>query len=269
MINTFRKYSKNSRGQTPFVPPLRTPMNKTVATVIVNFKFPNRHSKVMHKVLRLLYKSLYVTIAASRQIGCPDVSNQSYRNHLKRTNCENASKYCHEIYFTVLSTSKSRVWCSSKQHPPPSIFKRLCRWDSTEVLQKMEWNLSLSNNASYSGGALLSLTAINSTQPRAGNGRPPGLWSSSSSGQSNLSAEVRIVLYSVIFLLSFVGNTLVIATLFQNRRMRTLTNVLLLNLSISDLLLAVFCMPFTLIPTLLKNFIFGKTMCVLVRYMQG
>lgn len=64
MINTFRKYSKNSRGQTPFVPPLRTPMNKTVATVIVNFKFPNRHSKVMHKVLRLLYKSLYVTIAA-------------------------------------------------------------------------------------------------------------------------------------------------------------------------------------------------------------
>ena len=86
---------------------------------------------------------------------------------------------------------------------------------------------------------------------------------------NNLSGEVRIPLYSLIFLLSVVGNTLVIVTLAQNRRMRTVTNVFLLNLSISDLLLAVFCMPFTLIPTLLRNFIFGKTMCVLIRYLQG
>ena len=81
--------------------------------------------------------------------------------------------------------------------------------------------------------------------------------------------EVRIPLYSMIFLLSVVGNTLVIVTLAQNKRMRTVTNVFLLNLSISDLLLAVFCMPFTLIPTLLQNFIFGKTMCVMIRYLQG
>lgn len=81
--------------------------------------------------------------------------------------------------------------------------------------------------------------------------------------------EVRIPLYSLIFLLSVVGNTLVIVTLAQNKRMRTVTNVFLLNLSISDMLLAVFCMPFTLIPTLLQNFIFGKTMCIMIRYLQG
>ena len=81
--------------------------------------------------------------------------------------------------------------------------------------------------------------------------------------------ELRITLYSIIFLLSVVGNTLVIVTLAQHRRMRTVTNVFLLNLSISDLLLAVFCMPFTLIPTLLRDFIFGKVMCVLIRYLQG
>ena len=80
---------------------------------------------------------------------------------------------------------------------------------------------------------------------------------------------VRISLYTVIFLLSVVGNTLVLLTLIQNRRMRTVTNVFLLNLSISDLLLAVFCMPFTLVPTLLQDFIFGATMCVLIRYVQG
>lgn len=86
---------------------------------------------------------------------------------------------------------------------------------------------------------------------------------------NQLGEVIRIILYSVIFLLSVVGNTLVILTLVQNRRMRTVTNVFLLNLSISDLLLAVFCMPFTLVPTLLQNFIFGATMCVLLRYVQG
>jgi len=84
-----------------------------------------------------------------------------------------------------------------------------------------------------------------------------------------LSGQLRIPLYSVIFVLAVVGNSLVIVTLAQNRRMRTVTNVFLLNLSVSDLLLAVFCMPFTLIPTLLKDFIFGKVICVLIRYLQG
>ena len=84
-----------------------------------------------------------------------------------------------------------------------------------------------------------------------------------------LGGQLRIPLYSVIFVLAVVGNSLVIVTLAQNRRMRTVTNVFLLNLSVSDLLLAVFCMPFTLIPTLLKDFIFGKVVCVFIRYFQG
>jgi hypothetical protein len=42
--------------------------------------------------------------------------------------------------------------------------------------------------------------------------------------------NVIIPLYTLIFFLSFIGNFLVILTLFKNRRMRTVTNVLLLNL---------------------------------------
>lgn len=80
---------------------------------------------------------------------------------------------------------------------------------------------------------------------------------------------VTLPFYSLIFILSVVGNLLVIITLIQNKRMRTVTNVFLLNLSISDLLLAVFCMPFTIIPIMLKNFIFGAAMCVLIRYLQA
>ncbi|XP_041357708.1 cholecystokinin receptor type A-like [Gigantopelta aegis] len=84
-----------------------------------------------------------------------------------------------------------------------------------------------------------------------------------------LSAEIQIALYSIIFLLSVTGNILIIVTLIQNKRMRTVTNVFLLNLAISDLLLAVFCMPFTLVPVLLQNFIFGAVMCVMIRYLQA
>lgn len=51
--------------------------------------------------------------------------------------------------------------------------------------------------------------------------------------------------------------------------MRTVTNVFLLNLAISDLLLAVFAMPFTLIPIMIRNFIFGPFMCTSIRYAQG
>ena len=80
---------------------------------------------------------------------------------------------------------------------------------------------------------------------------------------------VTIPIYSLVFVLSVVGNLLVIITLIQNKRMRTVTNVFLLNLSVSDLLLAVFCMPFTIVPVMLKNFIFGPVICVIIRYLQG
>lgn len=85
----------------------------------------------------------------------------------------------------------------------------------------------------------------------------------------DISMKTLIAIYSIIFLLAVFGNSLVILTLVQNIRMRTVTNVFLLNLAISDLLLAVFCMPFTLIPLLIRNFVFGPFICVAIRYAQG
>ncbi|XP_078413652.1 cholecystokinin receptor type A [Cetorhinus maximus] len=80
---------------------------------------------------------------------------------------------------------------------------------------------------------------------------------------------VRIFLYCLFFILSVLGNVLIIAVLLRNKRLRTVTNSFLLSLATSDLMLCLFCMPFTLIPNLLKDFIFGSAVCKAVAYFMG
>ncbi|XP_067117773.1 cholecystokinin receptor type A [Osmerus mordax] len=85
----------------------------------------------------------------------------------------------------------------------------------------------------------------------------------------DIDQTVRIFLYSLIFLLCVLGNSLVIAVLVRNRRMRTVTNLFLLSLAASDLMLCLFCIPFTLIPNLMKDFVFGSGICKVVMYFMG
>lgn len=80
---------------------------------------------------------------------------------------------------------------------------------------------------------------------------------------------LQILLYTLIFFVSVIGNLLIIVVLTANKRMRTVTNTFLLSLAVSDLMMAVFCMPFTLIPNILKDFIFGAAMCKIVAYLMG
>uniref|UniRef100_A0A8W7PWJ4 G-protein coupled receptors family 1 profile domain-containing protein n=1 Tax=Anopheles coluzzii TaxID=1518534 RepID=A0A8W7PWJ4_ANOCL len=116
------------------------------------------------------------------------------------------------------------------------------------------------------------------THNLSGNGRsaagnlPPATGTGtagSRGGDGTFQNQLIIPLYAIIFLLSVVGNLLVILTLAQNKRMRTVTNVYLLNLAISDLLLGVFCMPFTLAGQVLRRFVFGSVMCKLIPYFQA
>ncbi|KAL1505401.1 hypothetical protein ABEB36_004975 [Hypothenemus hampei] len=45
-------------------------------------------------------------------------------------------------------------------------------------------------------------------------------------------SQLMIPLYLIIFVLSIAGNTLVLFTLMRNKRMKTVTNVYLLNLQV-------------------------------------
>lgn len=59
--------------------------------------------------------------------------------------------------------------------------------------------------------------------------------------------------YLFIFLLCMVGNGLVCLIVLENRRMRTVTNLFILNLAVSDLLVGVFCIPTTLVDNLITG----------------
>ncbi|TFJ95929.1 NADH:ubiquinone oxidoreductase subunit L [Platysternon megacephalum] len=86
---------------------------------------------------------------------------------------------------------------------------------------------------------------------------------------ADLEFTVRVLLYALIFLLSVFGNSLIIVVLLLNRRLRTVTNSFLLSLALSDLLLALCCMPFTLVPNLMGTFVFGPAVCKLVAYLMS
>ncbi|XP_065317870.1 cholecystokinin receptor type A-like isoform X2 [Gordionus sp. m RMFG-2023] len=80
---------------------------------------------------------------------------------------------------------------------------------------------------------------------------------------------VIIAVSSAIFSLSILGNFLVILTLWKHKGMRTVTNVYLLNISLTDLLLTIFCLPFTVIGSIIKNFIFGAALCRILPFLQA
>lgn len=51
------------------------------------------------------------------------------------------------------------------------------------------------------------------------------------------------ILYTIVLLVGVIGNILVIVIVSRYRDMRNATNLLLMNLSIADLLVLIFCIP--------------------------
>ncbi|XP_078660038.1 neuropeptide FF receptor 2-like [Branchiostoma floridae x Branchiostoma belcheri] len=79
--------------------------------------------------------------------------------------------------------------------------------------------------------------------------------------QSAAVIAVFALAYLSIFLLCVVGNVLVLLVVALNRNMRTVTNFFLANLAAADLLVGVFCLPFSLADSILMSWAFGDVMC--------
>ncbi|XP_067326703.1 neuropeptide FF receptor 1-like [Anolis sagrei] len=77
------------------------------------------------------------------------------------------------------------------------------------------------------------------------------------------------VAYLLIFVFCMLGNGLVCFIILRNRRMRTVTNLFILNLAISDLLVGIFCVPTTLVDNLITGWPFSNSICKLSGLAQG
>ncbi|XP_015790474.1 tachykinin-like peptides receptor 86C [Tetranychus urticae] len=90
--------------------------------------------------------------------------------------------------------------------------------------------------------------------------------SSASAGSSKFVPELVVqVIWSIVFglmiLVAMVGNTTVIWIVTGHRKMRTVTNVFLLNLTIADLIMATFNGVFNFVYMLHSHWPFGQTYC--------
>ncbi|XP_063077220.1 neuropeptide FF receptor 1-like [Engraulis encrasicolus] len=66
-----------------------------------------------------------------------------------------------------------------------------------------------------------------------------------------------------------VGNSLICVIVLKNRRMWTVTNIFILNLAISDLLVGILCLPITLVDNLVTGWPFDAVVCKMSGLVQG
>ncbi|MCL4134439.1 UNVERIFIED_CONTAM: hypothetical protein GTU68_067445 [Idotea baltica] len=78
------------------------------------------------------------------------------------------------------------------------------------------------------------------------------------------------ILYTLILIMAVIGNILVVYVILSSIKMKTVTNYFIANLAVGDLCMAIFCVPFSFLSTLiLQYWPFGFHLCVTVNYLQA
>lgn len=76
-------------------------------------------------------------------------------------------------------------------------------------------------------------------------------------------------MYSTVACMGALGNSMVIAAVLRNAQMRTPRNYFIINLALSDLLMCILTVPFTLYYVLNQFWDLGSTACKIVASAQG
>ena len=85
----------------------------------------------------------------------------------------------------------------------------------------------------------------------------PQIWESPQSDQ--IAPLVNAIFVSIFLIIGFPSNLLIINSILKKKLYREPTHILLLNLAVSDLLLCVLVMPFTIIAGIAREFVFGSS----------
>jgi 7 transmembrane receptor (rhodopsin family) len=78
-----------------------------------------------------------------------------------------------------------------------------------------------------------------------------------------------IASYVAIIVLAVTGNSAVIIVVLSNAKLRTVTNIFLVSLAVSDLLIAAVNMPLQLRLYVQKEWLDGEVLCSFSHYIQG
>uniref|UniRef100_A0A3P8VJA4 Neuropeptide Y receptor Y4 n=2 Tax=Cynoglossus semilaevis TaxID=244447 RepID=A0A3P8VJA4_CYNSE len=79
---------------------------------------------------------------------------------------------------------------------------------------------------------------------------------------------VLVVWYCITMVLGLVGNVGLICIIAHRKEKVNVTSIFICNLSFSDILVCVFCLPFTVVYTLMDHWVFGSLLCRLVPFIQ-
>nr|ANO39032.1 GCR058 [Schmidtea mediterranea] len=86
---------------------------------------------------------------------------------------------------------------------------------------------------------------------------------------SGLVICILSICYGMIFVLTIIGNIAVLLTVIRHVSMRTVINIFICNLSIADILCALFVLPITLLQSIHNEWHFGTLLCRASPYLQG
>lgn len=78
-----------------------------------------------------------------------------------------------------------------------------------------------------------------------------------------------IIAYTVVTLVGIVGNLCLIIIVKKQKEAQNTTNILIANLSLSDILICFMCIPFTVAYTLMDYWIFGEAICKISSFTQS
>lgn len=77
-----------------------------------------------------------------------------------------------------------------------------------------------------------------------------------------------ILWYSITMVLGLLGNIGLICIIARRKEKPNVTSIFICNLSFADILVSVFCLPFTVIYTIMDHWVFGSLLCRLVPFIQ-
>ncbi|XP_075436758.1 neuropeptide Y receptor type 4-2-like [Ascaphus truei] len=74
--------------------------------------------------------------------------------------------------------------------------------------------------------------------------------------------------YSLVTMLGLLGNLSLIYVIFRHREKGNVTHVLIANLAFSDMLVCAFCLPFSVVYTVMDYWVFGLGLCKVTNFVQ-